>query len=59
MSQKQLIKKHLQRGWSITPLQALNKYGCLRLAAYIHRLKKEGLAIEDISKERYSRYKLY
>ena len=40
------IQKDLMSGKSITPLQALNKYGCFRLAAAIHKLRKEGMAIE-------------
>ena len=42
MTQNQQILKHLNRGWKITPLQALNKYGCLRLAARIKELKELG-----------------
>ena len=40
------IQKDLMSGKSITPLQALNKYGCFRLAALIHKLRKEGMVIE-------------
>ena len=40
------IQKDLMSGKSITSLQALNKYGCFRLAAAIHKLRKEGVAIE-------------
>jgi len=40
------IQKYLMSGKSITPLQALNKYGFFRLAAAIHKLRKEGMAIE-------------
>jgi hypothetical protein len=40
------IQTDLMAGKSITPLQALNKYGCFRLAAAIHKLRKEGMAIE-------------
>jgi len=44
-SQKQQILKHLKRGKSITALQALNKYGCLRLASRINEIKQEGYTI--------------
>ena len=44
-SQKQQILSHLKRGWKITALQALNKYGCLRLAARIGDIKREGYPI--------------
>ena len=40
-TQIERVKNHLQSGWSITPIQALNKYGCFRLAAIIHRLRTE------------------
>ena len=40
------IQKDLMSGKSITPLQALNKYGCFRLAALIHKLRQEGMVIE-------------
>jgi hypothetical protein len=41
MSQNQQILHHLQKS-SITPLEALTKYGCLRLAARINDLKASG-----------------
>jgi len=40
------IQKYLMSGKSITPLQALNKYGCFRLAAAIHKLRKNGMSIK-------------
>ena len=44
-TQKEQIKTYLLSKKSITPLQALNKFGCFRLAAVIYRLKEEGLKI--------------
>lgn len=41
MSQNQAILQHLEKG-PITPLEALTKYGCLRLAARIKDLKDSG-----------------
>jgi hypothetical protein len=38
--QTEKIKNHLERGFSITPLEALNLFGCLRLGARIHDLKR-------------------
>jgi len=32
----------LDSGLSITPLEALNRYGCFRLAAVIHKLRRDG-----------------
>ena len=45
MSQKEKILKHLLSGKSITPIQALNKFGCFRLGARIHNLRSEGYDI--------------
>ena len=49
LSQRHRIKQHLITGWSITPLEALNRYGCFRLAAVIHKLRdEEGMPIKTI-----------
>lgn len=45
-TQKQQIKEHLSNGKKLTPIQALTKFGCFRLAARISDLRKEGLNIE-------------
>jgi hypothetical protein len=39
------IEAWLRRGCRLTPLQALEKWGCMRLAARIAELRKGGLAI--------------
>ena len=44
-SQIKQIQSHLNRGWKLTPLQALQKYGCMRLAARIAELRDEGMHI--------------
>jgi len=44
-SQTQRIFAHISKGWAITPMQALNKFGCLRLAARINDLKKLGIPV--------------
>lgn len=41
----ELIRAHLEKGRSITQLDALNLFGCMRLGARIHDLKCEGLFI--------------
>ena len=43
-TQKDNILKHLRRD-TITPLDALEQYGCFRLAAVIHMLRQEGYKI--------------
>lgn len=45
-SQTKKIKKHLESGEPISALDALNKYGCFRLAARIYDLREEGMNIE-------------
>ena len=45
MTQNQQIKSYLEKGKSINPLQALNKFGCFRLAARISDLRNDGLNI--------------
>ena len=45
-SQKDRIKAYLLAGNSITPLEALNKFGSLRLSAVIFNIKKEGVDIK-------------
>ena len=42
VTQKTRILNHLDNQNSITPLEALNKFGCMRLAAVIWTLKDEG-----------------
>ncbi len=46
MTQKEQIINLLKTGRSITPMSALRNYGCFRLAAVIHKLKKQGMDIE-------------
>lgn len=63
-SQNEKVKAHLVNGKSITPIEALNLYGCLRLSARIWDLKhKEGLPIvteivEGMRGKRYAKYSL-
>ena len=45
-SQNQLILEYLKRGYSLTPLEALNMFKCFRLASRISDLKKEYPRIE-------------
>ncbi len=44
-TQKTQIKSYLEEGNRITPLDALEKFGCFRLAAVIHILREEGMTI--------------
>lgn len=45
-SQNARIKTYLKSGKSLTPLDALYKFGCFRLGARIYDLKKQGLNIK-------------
>jgi hypothetical protein len=44
-SQNEMIKEYLEAGHSITPIDALNMFGCFRLGARIADLKKQGMDI--------------
>lgn len=61
-TQKEAILRHLQSGKTITPLEALNLYGCFRLSARIWDLRNEGYVIrsENVKqgKKTFSSYKL-
>ena len=59
MSQRSKILSHLKRHKTITPIQALNDFGCLRLAARIQELRESHTIItERASNGRYAIYKL-
>ena len=42
ISQSEQILKHLKDGGQITPIEALEHFGCFRLAARISDLRKQG-----------------
>lgn len=60
MSQSDQIRAALMLGRSLTPLDALQDYGCFRLAARIAELRREGMDIECATEtkngKRYARY---
>ncbi len=62
MSQKLQVLNHLRGGKSITPIEALNKFGCFRLADVIYKLRGSGhtitTTIERVGKTSYARYTL-
>ncbi len=60
MSQCTQILVHMKHHGSITPLEALKRYNCLRLAARIDNLRNRGHNIEtDIIKRKGKRYAKY
>ena len=44
-TQRNQILEYLLAGFSLTPLEALEKFGCFRLAARIEELRDMGYAI--------------
>ena len=63
MTQESEIFDHLKRTGTITPLQALNNFGCLRLAARISDLRRKGHRIEtdmiERGGKRFAMYRYY
>lgn len=45
MSKQEKVKNHLNKGKSITAIDALKLYGSFRLSAIIFNLRKEGMKI--------------
>ena len=62
MTQTEQIRAHLVSGRDITPLEALDQYGCFRLAARVADLRATGLDVQTVTEEhngkRYARYRL-
>ena len=46
MTQNEQIAKALKAGKKLTALQALNRYGCFRLASRVDELKRQGMDIK-------------
>lgn len=59
-SQKEMILRYLQSGKTITGIEALNLFGCFRLAARINDLRLLGYEIISERKKgfRHSQYKM-
>jgi hypothetical protein len=61
-TQSEMILSHLKSKKAITPLEALTKYGCLRLAARIRDLRDSGHTIltENVTAngKRFAKYRL-
>ena len=60
MSQTEAIQEHLLQGGSLTPLDALYKFGCFRLSARIKNLRDAGMSIETemitVDRKRVAKY---
>lgn len=60
MDQTTAILRHLRAGHELTPIEAFERFGCLRLAARIADLRRDGYAIETrIEKGRGKRWASY
>jgi hypothetical protein len=61
-SQEKRILNYLQNGGKITPLEALNKFGCLRLSGRIYDLRRKGYNIKSnritVNKKQVAQYSL-
>lgn len=55
-TQRAMIYKYLQDFGSITPLDALREFGCMRLGARICELRSIGLRIETERETAVNRY---
>ena len=60
-SQNKQIRTHLKKGNSINAIQALEMFGCFRLAARIKDLKDRGMVIDKamIANKEGKHYALY
>jgi hypothetical protein len=62
MTQTDAIRSHLLSGYSLTSIDALNQFGCFRLAARIDDLRTSGLDIETTKEKKngksYARYRV-
>ena len=45
MTQTEKILRHMERFGSITPIEALQEYGCMRLASRISDIKRSGIPV--------------
>jgi hypothetical protein len=62
MSQAKEILQYLKQGRSLTPADALHKFGCFRLAARVDDLRKAGhdvkTVIIEVNGKRFAEYRL-
>lgn len=56
MTQTEQIRAHLLKHNSITPMEALQKFKCFRLAARIHDLKERGFSVQTVMVERHGKH---
>lgn len=55
-TQKEMIIEYMRKFGSISPMEALGRMGCMRLASRISELKKDGYLIESESETALNRF---
>ena len=56
MTQSEMILRYMHENGSITPLDAMREFGCMRLCARIYDLKQAGTRIITESQTEKNRY---
>ena len=56
MTQKDMVLNHIETYGTITPLEALTRYGIMRLAAVVYDLRNEGFVIGTTMKQHDGRH---
>lgn len=56
MTQNEMILRYMETYGSITPLDAMREFGCMRLSARIHDLKRDGFKINKVSESSNNRF---
>lgn len=59
MTQMEATLEYMKRYGSITPLEALNAFGCWRLSARIADLREDGYVIDTAIAEGKKKYAIY
>ena len=57
-TQEESILRWLDEGQELTPMQALNSFGCFRLASRIWNLRKKGYCIETERRNGHAVYRM-
>ena len=60
-SQAQAILRFMQQGYEVTPVDALKRFKCMRLASRIRDIKDYGIEITDrwVTRDDGTRFKAY
>ena len=58
-TQQEMVLDYLKQGLELSPLKALNMFGCFRLGAIIHTLRREGYNITTKINPKGKKYAIY